>query len=551
MKIIKILFGISFLIFISSCNEDEILKEESIDFYSTENSYVTEADFNLAINRLYDQVRNFSAIKRSGCIYTWTTDEVFRSNKNPDESWNSPNNTLVPSQRRVKEYWSLLYEIIYNANVILNRIDSENSEIKSDDARNLLKSEAKFFRAWAYRGLAGLYGGVPLVIEETTKPKRDYERATREETWQQCVDDLTDASEHLPDIDNREADGKISKAAAYQLLAEIYIALEQWDNAISTANEVINSGNFSLMTERFGTRADEPGDVYWDLFRRGNQNRSSGNTESIWVLQYEGFNLAGGMENNTVEKRAIPKYRVLIGPDDKSLFIGPTTQNCGRGAGFMQPNEHTVNGIWKGDWDNDIRNSHHNIRRDLVADNPASEFYGDSIIKNDLVAERDYLRNWYPVYEKASTSNNHPEELIKDKETGLLSGDAARLYRDVYAMRLAETYLLRAEAYLGKGNAGAAASDINVARNRANANPVDPSEVDIDYILDERTRELYLEGFRQFTLSRLGLNYERKSRYNDRPSDRDEISPHHNLWPIPYSEIERNLGQELEQNPGY
>ena len=184
MKIIKILFGISFLIFISSCNENEILKEEPIDFYSTENSYVTESDFDLAINRLYDQVRNFSAIKRSGCIYTWTTDEVFRSNKNPDESWNSPNNTLVPSQRRVKEYWSLLYEIIYNANVILNRIDSENSEIKSDDARNLLKSEAKFFRAWAYRGLAGLYGGVPLVIEETTKPKRDYERATREETWQ-------------------------------------------------------------------------------------------------------------------------------------------------------------------------------------------------------------------------------------------------------------------------------------------------------------------------------------------------------------------------------
>src|SRR5690625_7458466 len=50
------------------------------------------------------------------------------------------------------------------------------------------------------------------------------------------------------------------------------------------------------MTERFGTMVDHPflgGDVYWDLFRQGNQNRSTGNTEAIWVLQFE-FNVAGG-----------------------------------------------------------------------------------------------------------------------------------------------------------------------------------------------------------------------------------------------------------------
>ena len=75
-----------------------------------------------------------------------------------------------------------------------------------------------------------------------------------------------------------------------------------------------------------------------------------------------------------------------------------------------------------------------------------------------------------------------------------------RAYRDVYALRLAETYLLRAEAYLGAGNIAQAAEDINVVRRRAEAPPVSSAEVDIDYILDERARELHLEENRLLTL---------------------------------------------------
>ena len=75
---------------------------------------------------------------------------------------------------------------------------------------------------------------------------------------------------------------------------------------------------------------------------------------------------------------------------------------------------------------------------------------------------------------------------------------------DQYVFRLAETYLLRAEAYLGNGDQVNAAADINMVRTRANAPEIDPSMVNIDYILDERIRELYYEELRLLTLTRLG-----------------------------------------------
>ena len=99
------------------------------------------------------------------------------------------------------------------------------------------------------------------------------------------------------------------------------------------------------------------------------------------------------------------------------------------------------------------------------------------------------------------------------------------------------------------GDKQKAADDINVVRARAEAPPVDAGDVDIDYILDERARELILEEFRLLTLTRLGKLVERARKYNSitGPTYQD----HHNLWPIPYSEIEKNLEGDIQQNPGY
>ena len=99
----------------------------------------------------------------------------------------------------------------------------------------------------------------------------------------------------------------------------------------------------------------------------------------------------------------------------------------------------------------------------------------------------------------------------------------------------------------GTGDKVNAAADINMIRSRAQAPPVTPDEVDIDYILDERARELMFEGNRMQTLCRLGLLVERNRKYNTL----FDLYDHQNLWPIPYSEIQKNTEAELTQNPGY
>jgi hypothetical protein len=142
----------------------------------------------------------------------------------------------------------------------------------------------------------------------------------------------------------------------------------------------------------------------------------------------------------------------------------------------------------------------------------------------------------------------------------IVTSSANNSFRDQYMCRLAETYLLRAEAYLGKNNRNAAAADINVVRARAQTMPVDASEVDIDYLLDERLRELYYEEMRMVTLCRMGKLADRTRKYNVTYTDKNgqvyestgtSIQDYHNLWPVPFSEIERNTEAKLEQNPGY
>ncbi len=551
----KLKIIIAAILFISiSCNEDEILKEIPKDFLSTENAYVTEADFELAINRLHYQARFiFEMGEGRNSHYTLTTDLGFRPAALADASPNSPKNSLFPTNNEVLLWWQDLYRIIYNSNAIIGRIEGVNTVFKSESTRKAMQAEALFFRALAYRSLASLFGGVPIIVVELTEPKRDFVRASQSETWQQSVEDLKIAVQYLPNADNVKAPGRICDAAAYHLLAEVYVSLKEWDKAIEASSAVINSGKFVLMYNRFGSQANKPGDVWWDLFRVDNQNRTSGNTEGIWVLQNETRRNVTGNPSKTLEEqqetRVIPRYWALTGPDNRSLFVGPTTQNLGRGGGQIQPHRYTEFTIWESDWNNDMRNSEYNIRRDLVADNPQSAYYGKKIIENKLVRASHFQRNWYAMFAKSSTEGQHPEYLITNPAIGLLSNDAGELHRDKYAMRLPETYLIRAEAYLGKGDKVRAAADINHIRQRVNAKPVSPADVTIDYILDERARELLWEEVRVMTLSRLGLNYERKKKYDLRSGN--QISPHHNLFPIPFSEIERNTGAVLVQNPGY
>jgi hypothetical protein len=239
---------------------------------------------------------------------------------------------------------------------------------------------------------------------------------------------------------------------------------------------------------------------------------------------------------------------------------------------FLAPDPYYITNIWQSDFNNDARNANHNLVRDFYGTNPASTFYGQKIstqnppagsvgINGNLVANKAD-RAIYPYQSKATQVYEPPATLVSALSAVpanirnvdslakfYLTAGAGGTYIDQYMFRLAETYLIRAEAYLGLTKLNEAASDINAVRVRSNALPVAPAQVNIDYILDERLREFGVEEKRMLTLMRMGKWVERVKSKN--PFYGTQMQDFYNLWPIPKDEIERNKDAVLQQNPGY
>lgn len=555
MKIFKYLI-IAPILLTFACNEDEFLKEVPKDVYTSDISYNNPDDIVMTLTEMYRLVKaQFDGSHNYTYMFIGT--DVAMSPRNPAEQLGYGGGVeITPQSSRSQLMWNGMYQVIKNANLVLNRVTIV--DYPSEALKNAHIGEARFFRGFAYRTLANMYGSVPIVLEVLTGPKVDYVRAaSRDAVYEQAVSDLDFASKNLPAIDDVEAIGRVSKAAAYHILSEVYISLKQWDNAIAAAAWVTDNPSFGLMTERFGRRTDVSGtNVFWDLFQKGNVDYQAGNKETIWALQ-TAYGIPGGgalrhhSAGNFKFERAMGNlYWFVKAPDGSSAFQGPTTQNGGRPGGYVSAINHVKYGIWEGNWDNDIRNAPCNIKREFIADNPASAYFGQSVNTFPHGPDSDTL--WFipPYWMKLTTPGDHPPEVMQNQETGLMWANAGGTHKNWQHIRLAETYLLIAEAYLGKGDNVNAAKYINVVRDRAEAYPVNPGDVDIDYILDERLRELLFEEPRRMTLMRLGKWYDRTTRYNQWSSP-DKVQQHWELFPIPYSEIERNTEAELVQNPGY
>jgi hypothetical protein len=559
MKHLKIKFGFIILLYYVnfSCIEKDLLEEVPLDFLSLENSYQTMPHFESALTDLYARVRDVHYNNNGDNINTFAhhqSTDIVKHARGDANRFGNYNVWLVPTNDMVNFHWVRWYKIIANANTIISRL--EYSEL-TEEQKKIVAAEAKFFRAFSYRYLVYLYGGVPIVLDEITSPKMDFVRSSKKEVLNQIISDAKEAAENLPMISN-VTDGKISNLVAYHLLAETYNSLGLFDDAILAATMVIDDPSTSMMYERFGTRSAElEGDVYWDLFRRGNQNRSSGNLEALWVIQMEidvpgGLITTSGSSKNALERFAVPAGWTLLDPDGRNGMTnqGKSDINIGgRGVSYMMNTNFFLYDLWKDDWNNDIRNSPHNIVRDIKYDNPNSVWYDSSAVKYPSLNWKNQNWRWYPWLTKVTTPGNHPDEMYVDKENQILKNNVGSTFRDMYLLRLAETYLLRAEAHLNKGDLFNSAKDINVVRQRSKANPVIPNKIDLDYILDERARELVYEEERRITLHRTNKLVERVRKYND--LNRSDIQDFHNLWPIPFSEIEANTKAILTQNPGY
>ena len=553
----KKIFSVTFILMMStffSCKKG-YLDEKPLDFLSSANALVTNVDFNIAVNDMYrvTRIEFFSRDEQRPFDYIFGTDIVYDGQPDVARHTNMAAAYAPSGGPGIPlSHWSALYKIISEANTIIGRIPASSM---TDVQKTQTEAKGRFFRAFAYRTLAYLYGGVPLTLTEVATPKTDFVRATKAAVLNQCIDDLKFAVINLPAI-TAVQDGEISNLAAGHLLAEVYLAAGQFQNAADAATVVINNPSVGLMKNRFGSKSTvTPGDVYWDLFQPGNQNRKAGNTEALWVIQFETDVLGGGSTSTgmagsyLLERQHAPLVRDLS-VNGKAPFLWPVDDYTGgRGIGWAVSTKYFSDAIWQSDFNNDIRNSNNNFVRNFISNNPASPLFGKVVsTQNPPAGVTVPSRSFYAYQSKCTTPGGHPTNLILDPVLHILKGTAGGTYLDQYMFRLAETYLIRAEAYLGLGDNVNAAADINVVRARSKASAVLPANVNIDYILDERMRELGVEEKRRLTLMRLGLLYDRVKRFNPYYSD---VKPIYNLWPIPADEIERNNTAKLEQNPGY
>ncbi len=558
-----IALAISLLVCSSGC--DTSLDETPLDFLSSNNAYTTLEGIAQGINGLHYKVRNDwfwgESLQDVGSIWRGLgTDIAFHGEDPASTRFLCDYVTyLTPSSEYVEEYWINCYELIQYANVLIEGINQTDESIWTDESeKQAYLGEAKFFRAYGYRILVSFFGDVPLVTEAVNSAITDYVRNSTSEVYAQMEEDFTYAATYLPEPGEEEKPGRITQGAAWHLLCEVYLAEKKYQEAVNAATQVIDGYNYSLMTERFGSTTDVfgSGDVFLDLFAYGNQNLSE-NTEAIWVVQFEP-EVTGG-KSFPGERAWGPAYfRMGKTPDGYQAILGELyngsytgySDSLGRPVSWIHPTDYAAYDIWASDWDNDIRNAKHNIKRNFYFDNPESAYNG---MKIDFSlypesAGRDPIKDTcqyiYPYFMKFADPCHH---FTDEARSG-----GGYVHKDIYSMRLAETYLFRAEAYLGLDKQQEAADDINAIRNRAHATPVDAGDVDVNYLLDERGRELYGEVCRHITLHRFGNLVERVREYNNNPKNPGlNIQDYNNLWPIPQNQIDLNVDAVLEQNPGY
>jgi hypothetical protein len=446
---------------------------------------------------------------------------------------------LTSQDRAASITWSRNYAIVNNANTIIDVVEDPATTKIGAVGKAQAEAEAKFFRAYAYNTLATLFGRVPLIIHSVTGPKLDFTRAPLDDVNNQIVSDLTFSIAHLADLNagtsNLNLQGKpVSRANKYmamQLLSEVYLRMNKNDLAEQQAQNVINSGKFSLVKARYGVRAGAAGDYYSDMFVYGNQRRSQGNSEAIWVLEQENPSKVIGGNVDAAQQRRVwgAAYYAIPG-------MLPADSLGGRSIGRLRLSNWVLYGLYKG---TDIRNSEYSIKRHYYYNDPDAKYsalYGKQV----PFVGADTLFRIAPSTLKWGAFD--PNDTF-----------GYAMIKDFIMMRLGEAYLLLAEAQVKQGKTTEAATTINVLRTRANAAQVTAADMTLDFILDERARELIGEENRRMTLMRTGTLVDRAIRLNgnDAQHPTTGLTKTNLLLPIPLSEIQLNKDAALEQNPGY
>ncbi|WP_020570935.1 RagB/SusD family nutrient uptake outer membrane protein [Neolewinella persica] len=418
-------------------------------------------------------------------------------------------------------YWRNHYRVIDRANAVIAGAEKVTFPTSEAGRKNQILGEARAMRANSYFTLYRLFNNIFITTEPTT-PENVFDvpqdKSSPEEIFALINSDLDFAIENLawttPDF------GRWTQASARHLRAKTAMWQEDWPEAITQSEAVIGNENYALIPN---TRDVFAGDL--------------NNSETLFAIQFEDGAIGGGSRNQ-IHFNLVANYFEIPG-------ITRSNENGGRGAALLIPNNYLV---------------------DLLAEDPgdtrddntymiSAYIYNDPTNLPDGVSIGDTIK----IYERDSPNSNIYTQYYKTMNPGVLKfqqrdadPNEANTIKNIIVYRLAETYLISAEAHMRQGNTPMALDRINAIRNRAGAAPF--TEINQEILLDERARELFFEGQRWYTLKRMGVlvDYIRDHAANDNLVNfaRERIQPEHVNWVIPEAELDL-LGPNYPQNEGY
>ena len=385
--------------------------------------------------------------------------------------------------------WNVAYSAINQANSILDNVP--NIENISEDGKSRILAEARFLRAMPYFNLVRNFGPVPLRLHETTDLSTIAAPRELESTiYEQIIDDLLAAENDLIE-DVGENTGQVSKWAAKMLLAHVYLTLEEWDKAAEKANEIINSGLYSLV------KVEQPDDFY-----------------KIFAITTSSSEDIMSVHHSATTQTAVPTFM-------HRASVLPWNSSSGYYAWLPDTNS------WIGSsWNNN------DLRKDFNLYTEYQNTNGDWIP----------LPSTSPILFKKFIKNSNGEAvynlpIYRYAETLLFYAEASCMAEGTpSALALECLNMVKRRAY---------------GYDPSSPSPVDyPSglgkEEFREIVLQERAYEFILERRRWYDLKRTGSVKQAFANVG-----KDFIDARF-LWPIPEDEINNNpaISQE-EQNPGY
>lgn len=590
------------MMLLTACNKK--LEEHPYTVFTTE-YFKTPAGLQSAVNALYSDMRYNFGPNGALAVAVVGTDEFTYGDQprtGPDGDNTSTramgDYTLSSSTGPLLTPWNRNFSMINLANGVVEYAET----IEMDEtSKNVMVGEARFLRSLYYMLLVQQFGAVPLdlgsgELKLNTKPFTGFNRQNREEllvkNYQSIIDDLVFAAANLPD--QRPGDAfKLSKAAAMHMLARAYI-----HRGYSAAKQGTDFRNaYDVAKQLIDNRATYGTDLlqdYGDVHRQGNDY----NMEVLYSVErlpndYNSnevpdpnndfsakVNIANNMFNCNYQQ-------VQVG--GKNVFKDRPIQ-YGRPLRRYAPTKWLLETAFK-DRYNDSRfdNSFRMLWRCATLDAPGTAGYdtyvadmasvglsiGDTAFflapTNAYADSMNALGKRYRVFAPREFYSNqnvawniYPN--LKKYDDSVRTGFNYVSGRPFIVSKLSEVYLLAAEAALQDGRPDDAVPLINTLRERAAYRPglsadqlaarraamrIGVANITLDFILDERTRELCGESMRWPDLAVRGKLLERVKAYN--PDGAGNIQDFHVLRPIPQSQFDNVTDPDKAQyqNPGY